>query len=176
MPATPECTESGTVFDTTVLSNFACIGQLDRLKQPYAGRAWTTLMVVEEIQRGVEAGYSGLEVIRRSLAPAGWLAVTAPQTPEEQSLYVDLLPTLGSGEASCLAMGRLRHLVVATDDRAARLKAAKIGVRLTGTLGILAHMVQQEHLPLAEANELLAHMLQQGYYSPIDKLTRNNLA
>lgn len=174
MPAMPEPAESGIVFDATVLSNFARIGQFHQLERLYAGRAWTTLMVVEEIHRGIEAGYSGLEIVRRSLAPTGWVPVTAPETPEEQALYVDLLVALGSGEASCIATGRLRNLVVATDDRAARRAALELGVRVTGTLGILVRLAQEQHLPLAEANKLLAQMRQLGYYSPIDKLDPEN--
>ncbi len=176
MSAMPEPTESGIVLDATVLSNFARIGQFHQLERLYAGRAWTTLMVVEEIHRGIEMGYSGLEIVRRSLAPTGWVPVTAPETPEEQSLYVDLLVTLGSGEASCIATGRLRNLAVATDDRAARRAAVELGVRVTGTLGILVRLVQEEHLPLAEANELLAHMRRHGYHSPIDSLNPEHLS
>ena len=174
MPAMPERVESGIIFDATVLSNFARTGQVHHLERLYAGRAWTTLMVVEEIHRGVEAGYSGLEIIQRSLGPSGWVTVTAPETPEEQGLYVDLLATLGSGEASCMAIGRMHKLLVATDDRAARLRAAELGVRVTGTLGILVRLVQEEHLPLTDANELLMHMRQLGYYSPMDELDPEN--
>lgn len=166
----PESPKTGIVFDATVLSNFARIEQFHWLEQLYSKRGATTLMVVEEVQRGIEAGYSRLQVISPSLAPAGWLAVVTPETAEERSLYVNLLATLGAGEASCLAVGRMRKLVVATDDRAARLKAVEQGIRVTGTLGILARLVPEGTVPLPRANELLAQMIQQGYHSPVHKL------
>ena len=170
MFAMPELSKSGMVFDATVLSNFARIEQFHRLEPLYSKRGATTLMVVEEVQRGIEAGYSRLEVISRSLAPVGWLAVVTPETADERSLYVNLLATLGAGEASCLAVGRMRNLVVATDDRAARFKAVEQGIRVTGTLGILVRLVREGAMPLSLANELLARMIQHGYHSPVNKL------
>ncbi len=166
----PDHSQSGMVFDATVLSNFARIEQFHRLAPLYSKRGATTLMVVEEVQRGIQAGYSRLEVILSSLAPAGWLAVVTPETAEERSLYVNLLATLGAGEASCLAVGRMRNMVVATDDRAARLKAAKHAIRVTGTLGILTRLVQEDIVPLPYANELLSRMIHQGFRSPIREL------
>ena len=60
MPTTPEHTASGAtiIFDTTVLSNFARSGQFQWLERLYADRGSTTVMVIEEIYRGIEAGYS----------------------------------------------------------------------------------------------------------------------
>lgn len=170
MPEMHELSKSGMVFDATVLSNFARIEQFHRLEPLYSKRGVTTLMVVEEMQRGIEAGYSRLRVVLRSLSPEGWLAVVTPEAAEERSLYVNLLATLGAGEASCLAVGRMRNMVVATDDRAARLKAVEQGIRVTGTLGILVRLVQEGIMPLPLANELLAQMIQQGYHSPVNKL------
>ncbi len=37
-------------------------------------------------------------------------------------------------------------------------------------------MQPQDHLPLAHANELLVHMLQLGYHSPIDNLNPEELS
>ncbi len=170
MSETPENAKTGIVFDATVLSNFARVGQFKHLELLYADRASTTLMVVEEIHRGIEAGYSELAIVERHLKPTGWLAVTAPETTEEQSLFVTLLASLGSGEASCLATARMRNRIVATDDRAARHRAAAMDVRVTGTLGILIRLVQAKHLTLAQANLLLSRMRRAGYYSPVQNL------
>ena len=122
MSATPESTGTDIVFDATVLSNFARIGQFPRLERIYAG------------------------------------------------LYLHLLAPLGSGQASCLAAARMRNMILATDDRAARRKVVEQGVRLTGTLGILIRLVRDAHLPLAQANKLLEEMVQQGYRSPVQEL------
>ena len=52
--------EAACIFDTTVLSNLALIGQVALLGKLYRGRAFTTLMVADEIRRGIEAGYQHL--------------------------------------------------------------------------------------------------------------------
>lgn len=61
-------------------------------------------------------------------------------------------------------------MVLAIDDRAARLRAALEKVRLTGTLGILLRLVRTAQLPLGRANSILAEMRQRGYHSPVEKL------
>lgn len=172
MPSTPESTEnrSAIVLDTTVLSNFALIGQFQLLERLYAGRACATLMVAEEIHRGIEAGYRALEVIESALGPAGWLSVVAIQADDEHVSYVSLLASLGAGEASCLAVARSRDMILATDDRAARREAAQLGVPVTGTLGMLVRLVREGHVSLMHANDLLSQMIQQGYRSPIEQL------
>lgn len=62
MPKMPESFAGrlALVLDTTVLSNFAAVGQVVLLRQLYEGQSCTTLMVVEEIQRGILAGYRWL--------------------------------------------------------------------------------------------------------------------
>jgi hypothetical protein len=64
MPRTPDVrdTHLELVFDATVLSNFSVVGQCALLDLYYRGRAYTTLMVVEELQRGLEAGYEYLRL------------------------------------------------------------------------------------------------------------------
>ena len=64
------------VLDTTVLSNFAMIGQVFLLEHLYRQHACTALMVAEEIQRGLASGYAQLQIaldILSPLQPAGRL-------------------------------------------------------------------------------------------------------
>jgi predicted nucleic acid-binding protein len=55
----------------------------------------------------------------------------------------------------------LRGCRFASDDADARAAARRLGVSVTGTLGILA---------LAQANALLADMVAAGYRSPMERL------
>jgi predicted nucleic acid-binding protein len=51
------------LFDTTVLSNFAVAGRLELLEARYRDVAFTTVEVVDELRRGVKAGYVYLEAV-----------------------------------------------------------------------------------------------------------------
>jgi predicted nucleic acid-binding protein len=172
MPDTPS-SRPVLIFDTTVLSNFATAGQLALLKRLYSGDACTTLMVMEEILRGLDAGYEYLQSVREALSPlsdAGWLPMLTDQTPQEQALHSELPLALGPGEASCLVMAITRGLILATDDLAVRRAASERGVRLTGTLGILIRLVREGYLALPDANTILARMISLRYRSPVERL------
>ena len=161
------------IFDTTVLSNFAAIAQMALLEKLYRGLAWTTLMVSDEIRRGLDAGYQHLQAVEQQLTttnPAGWLRVLTLEKPDEQRLYVDLGRSLDPGEASCLALAISRGLILATDDLAARRLATGHGVPLTGTLGILIRLVREHQLSLETANRFLADMIAMRYRSPVKTL------
>jgi predicted nucleic acid-binding protein len=175
MPETPEASGARLplVFDNTVLSNFAAVDRISLLEQLYRGRAYTTLMVVDEIQDGLQAGYQYLQSVEEVLSaphPAGWLQVLSLDSAEEQALYIELTASLSAGEASCLAVAIARGFVFATDDLAARRAATQRNVRLTGTIGILIRLVREGHLPLSEANNILAQMIALRYRAPVERL------
>jgi predicted nucleic acid-binding protein len=44
-------------------------------------------------------------------------------------------------------------------------------VPISGTLGLLTRLVQQAHLSLQEANDLLRRMIAAGYRSPVSDLS-----
>ena len=161
------------VLDTTVLSNFAMIGQVSLLELLYHQQACTAFMVAEEIQRGLASGYTQLQVALDALSPmqpTGWLPVVPLESAPEQELYLDLTATLDPGEAACLALAVARKLTLASDDLAARRQAAQRGVPLTGTIGILIRLVREGHVPLASANLILAQMITLDYRSPVESL------
>lgn len=172
MSTTPE-PASTVVFDTTVLSNFALIACLPLLQKLYEGWACTTLPVVEEVRRGLTAGYGILRQVEQAFAPPigiGWLEIVTLETPAEQACYLQLLDALDSGEAACLALAAHHGWVLASDDLAARRAAIRLNVRLTGTIGILVRLIHEGYLSLAEGNALLHQLLRVGYRSPIETL------
>jgi predicted nucleic acid-binding protein len=161
------------VLDTTVLSNFAAINQLHLLESFYQGQACTTLLVVEEIQRGARAGYSYLQPVEKIFSPlfsTGWLPVLSLQSANEQALFIEMTYSLGPGEASCLALAITHHITLGSDDLAARRMANTHGIKLTGTLGILVRLVQEQQLELESANSSLAQMIALRYRSPVARL------
>ena len=142
MSGTPDDTahQPSLILDATILSNFGLVGQL------------------------------GLLEILTPFRSTGWLPVLIPESGREQALFVRLISSLGSGEASCLAIAVSRGMTLATDDLAARRTACELGVTLTGALGILVRSVRAAHLPLSNANDILRQMVQLGYRSPVQDL------
>lgn len=48
--------------------------------------------------------------------------------------------------------------------------AVRLRIPYTGTLGVLAALVKQKRITLAEGNEWLLWMMQAGYHSPVNQL------
>jgi predicted nucleic acid-binding protein len=161
------------IFNTTVLSNFAAAGRIELLEARYRGAANITVEIGDELRRGLNAGYAYLESVFQGMASiksTGWLQVLIPSSSEEQRLRAEFDGLLDPGEASCLALAISRGLVFVTDDLAARRLASERGMLLTGTLGILVALVRDDELSLAEANAMLAEMIQRRYRSPVERL------
>jgi predicted nucleic acid-binding protein len=162
-----------TLIDTSVLSNFAAIGKLALLQ-----KQWSTLYIAqavyEEIQDGIKEGHLFLAELAGQITLLhgdGWLQVVELKETEELSLYRKLPTPLHAGEAESLVIAKQRGWRFLTDDRNARRFAARIGVKISGTLGILAQLVRQDVLQLEEANELLAQMkVQARYYTAVTDL------
>ena len=51
------------IFDTDVLSNFAAMSRSDLLARRYRGRAFTTIEVSNELEKGIKDGYAYLREI-----------------------------------------------------------------------------------------------------------------
>jgi len=59
-----------------------------------------------------------------------------------------------------------------TDDDPARRRAGKLGVEVTGSLGILVRAIEQDWLTVNEADEKLARWIDEsGYHSPVASIT-----
>lgn len=159
------------IFDTCVLSNFALSGSLSLLKSLYPRSAFISDMVVLENLRGIQKGHAALSAVRRAVTE-GWIREVSFSGPEEKRLFETLSVSLGIGEASCIAIACRRGYVFACDDRAARKEAALCGVRLTGSVGILVKAVRVGVVDLRKANGILKKMVDQGFYAPVEKLTR----
>jgi predicted nucleic acid-binding protein len=157
------------VFDSCVLSNFALAKAIPVLERLYSRSAFVTDFVAAEIMRGIQKGYAGLECIKSSLQ-AGRIRETVLETDAEKDLFEKSSVSLGLGEASSIAVAKKRGWTFASDDRLARKEASSIGVRLTGTIGILVKAIKIKHLTIKEADEVLAVMIEKGFYSPVEFL------
>ena len=160
---------AGWFFDTMTLSNFALAGGLDVLVVRYRRRGFVVTQVVDELTRGVAAGYGSL-VGCLDLVDKGILRVVSLNRSERDTCR-QLVAHLGAGEAGTIAAAHRRHGVVVTDDLAARRTCADMRIAVTGTIGILRASVSDGDLLLADANDLLRGMVEAGFYSPVDRIT-----
>ena len=160
------------IVNTTILSNFATVGQLGLLHALWS-IVYIPGQVYDEIQNGLLQGYSFYADIDQLVYPfseTGWLHLTALQSPDEFRLFGELLSVLHSGEAACLSIAAHRGWTLFSDDKAARKASESLKVSVSGTLGVLLALVKQSQLALTEADEILARMIQIGYYSPCASL------
>lgn len=160
------------ISNTTVISNFASTGQLELL-QTLFNKLYITSQVFDEIQAGLLQGYTFYDNLSSLIYPfsdKGWLCLTALNNSSELQTFGKLLSKLHSGEASSLSVAFHRKWVFFSDDKAARSAARKLGVTISGTLGILLSLVKRDYVAIDKANSILYQMVQAGYYAPIRSL------
>ena len=106
------------ISDASCFIIFNKIGSLDLLQQTY-GEITTTPQVVSEIKFQLPT----------------WVIV---QQPDLSKLPVDVPASIDSGEASAiaLALGKLDSILI-IDEKAARNYATRLGLHVTGTLGVI---------------------------------------
>jgi len=151
------------VLDNTVMSNFALVGRTEWLRKVWPGMLVTSEEAWAELQAGVRLG-------RIPDIDWSWLTVL-PLTEVEREARDELMPPLDEGEAACLALARSRGYAFLTDDRVARREARRLGVPLSGTIGVLKSLVDEECVTLEEADEALQQMMALGYHSPVRSLS-----
>jgi predicted nucleic acid-binding protein len=119
--------------------------------------------VWHEYQAGVALGYLSTEI---------WTALPRIELNKtEEKIARQLMNALGAGERTCIAVVKSRGGLFVTDDRKARQIALQMGVKVTGTLGILVVAVERKLISIDDANHLLAQMIEYGYRSPVNNLS-----
>ena len=150
------------LLDNTVLSNFTVVRQPQLLQIALNGDLAAPEQAYGELMVGIKTG---------KLPDVNWQWLDIWSLREEEiSVYQRFLQRLNAGEAACLAIALNRDCRVLTDDRDAREVARRLQIPLSGTLGILARLVDTQRLTLDEADNLLAEMIASGYRSPIASL------
>jgi predicted nucleic acid-binding protein len=157
------------VFDTCAISNFALAGAFGILESIYRNKARITNFVAAEILRGIQSGHSRLEAIPGAVR-AGWLREVGLRSREDKFLFESLSRSLGLGEASSIAVAKRRGFVFASDDRVARAEAVRLGMPVTGTLGILVKAIREDVCDLRTADVYLVKMIEAGFFSPVRSL------
>lgn len=116
------------VVNTTPIIALSLIGELDLLRILY-GQVLAPSSVEAEVLAGGRGGIG-----RTELQEASWLRIVSLQEPSR----ADLLADLDRGEAEVIALAQeLSADLVIIDERLARRHARRLGLTLTGTLGVL---------------------------------------
>jgi predicted nucleic acid-binding protein len=117
------------IADTSVVSNLAIIGKADLLPKVY-GEIMVPTFVWKELQNGAKI-HSPLDSVLRE----GWLLTHAIKN----RLAVEaLMPELHEGEAQAIVLAQELHAeLLLMDERHGRRVAKRLGLNLTGLLGVL---------------------------------------
>ena len=123
-----------TICNTSPIQYLFQCGLLDLLRSLY-GEVVIPKAVAAEIHQGRAKGIS-----LPAIDLLGWARIKAPKDPALLPLVTDLGP--GEREVLALAVETPNSLAI-LDDALVRRYAAHLGIRLTGTLGILLRAKQQ---------------------------------
>ena len=113
------------------------------------------------------AGFPESEVLQRAVAD-GWIEVRSP-VGSVASLGSGS-PNLGAGEIQAIQLVRETLATLVTDDSEARQFAELLGVRATGTVGLLVRARNEGHVP--ELRPVLDRLLIETNFRMSDQLYR----
>lgn len=115
------------VSNTSPLLYLHQLGSLDLLERLY-GKLLVPEGVATELNAGKLLGYDVPDLRRLS-----WIEIV--QVPNVNVLA--LVTDLGIGEREAIALAKQSNLLALLDDALARRHAALVGIRFTGTIGVL---------------------------------------
>ncbi len=138
------------ISNTTPIISLALIGHLDLLRALY-GNVIVPPAVAAEILTGGRARIGVTD-----FKNMGWFQQAALTDPRRADLLVDL----DRGEAEVIALAQeLKADLLLLDERLGRRHAQRLGLTITGTLGVLLRAKQQGLVPEIKP---LIEQLQQG--------------
>jgi uncharacterized protein len=132
------------VSNTSPLSNLAIIGRLELVREQLG-----VVVIPPAVQAELSLNpKSDARVALEAALRDGWIRVMALVAPLPADLVLAL--DLGGAEALSLALEAKAGLVL-LDESMARARAARIGLRFTGALGILRWARQTKRIPSLKA-------------------------
>ncbi len=143
------------ISNATPLIAFSRIGRLDLLRETVAQDLVIPVAVASEISDYESGEQGGIDLARET-----W--ITTRSVEDEQQVRL-LLPTLDRGEAEVIALGLERKArLVLIDELIGRKVAESLGLRISGSVGIL---IKAKQLGEIEAvKPLLDRMVRKGMY------------
>mgnify|MGYP002763865926 CR=1 FL=1 len=158
--------DSPTLLDSTVLSNFGYIDEVHLLED--LPRVGTVPEVEKELKHGADSYpylQNAVDVLEEEIP------VLTP-TSEETEKAIELSNRLDPGESEVIAVAELREGTVVTDDRTAREVSREKGVSVTGSIGVLISSIEQEKIGGQTADRWLKKWVEEtGYRAPSKDLS-----
>ncbi len=143
------------IINNTPLVALWSLNRLDLLGSLF-GEVWLPQAVKDEFL----AAHSAMR--QQALAEASWLQTVSLSDPRHALIYVGL--DRGEAEVLALAIGHRARLVI-MDERKGRRYAHRLGLPLTGTLGVL--LLAKERVLIPAVAPLVQQLLADGlYFSP----------
>jgi len=140
-------------------------GKLSELRPSF--RLLTTKEVYEEVYvKGIEKGVreaSGL----KELFDQGIVEVRSPREGSKKVKDFSQSSGIHSGEASVISLALELTATAILDDRRARQVARVMGVRLSGTPGIVIELVTRRAISKEEARRSLEKIVEEGWYCSV---------
>ena len=145
--------EGPVVVDTTPLIALALLEHTELLRRFYGG-----VLIPPAVRAELESGsLQGRYTL--TLSDASWIETAALDDPRR----ADLLSDLDRGEAEVLALAQERRArLVIIDEKLGRRHAQRLGLPLTGSLGVLIRAKQAG--VIAELAPLLDELVDRGIY------------
>ena len=148
------------VTDSNVLINLAHINRLDLLDRLPPFSFVVPQEVVKEITNVTQS-----ELVLGAINSGSLKEVQLDSIPELR-IYAQLVRTLGSGEAACLALAESRGWLIASDEKRKFYREAMVRLgqdRIINTAGILLKAIRLNVLNVDEADEAKAFLEQRRF-------------
>jgi len=142
-----------TVSNTSPLYYLHQLGCIELLSSLF-GRVYTTPQVADELAVGAN---QGVEV--PDISGLDWCIIQDVAVPS----YLDLIPDLGRGEASVIALAvENQGSTVILDDMLGRTVARGQGIAVTGTLGVL--LLAKQSGAITSIADSISKLRKQGFF------------
>lgn len=136
-------------------------------------RLHETVIIPEAVWQEVTVGGQGLPesgFLRQAVAD-GWIQIKTPSS-DESSLGT-IAVGLGRGEVEAILLAKELRALLLTDDAEGRELAERVGLKVSGTLGVLIRGKTEGHLP--SLRSLLDRLRRETNFRMTDQLYRNAL-
>ena len=138
------------VSDATPLIHLSKIDELQLIKAMYEKCYITHTVYNETVVDGQKYGHHDSDVIREAIGD--WLEIKEPKGDVDQIIKKH---SIHFGEASSILLAKELSSLLLINERVGREAARKEGVKVKGTLGIIADGVKEEKISAASAITIL---------------------
>ena len=130
------------VFDTSAVLNFGQRGHLQPLLTRF-GRIYQLLITPDVVGELTDPPH---KPFNDAFVPAHFTVQSPKTTAFDLETLTRFAVMFGPGEISVMALAKELHATAVLDERAARAEAVKLGLKITGTLGLLNDARQRSWL------------------------------